>query len=98
MRKMVTGNSKKRPHKTLTIDEKVEILDQIGKKSYTVISEEYGIGRATIRDIKRMEVEIRNFKSRMLEMGTKRSAKIMKLGKDGEHDKAVFLWFKQKRE
>ena len=31
-------------------------------------------------------------------MGTKRSAKIMKLGKDEEHDKAVFLWFKQKRE
>ena len=48
---MTTGKSKKRPQKTLTIDEKLEILDQIGKKSYTVISEEYGIGRATITDI-----------------------------------------------
>ena len=77
--KMATGNSKRKPHKTLTIDEKVEIVDQIGKKSYTVISEEYGIGRATITDIKRKEVEIRNFKSHMHEMGTKRSAKIMKM-------------------
>ena len=34
----------------------------------------------------------------MLEMGTKRSAKVMKLGKDEEHNKAVFLWFKQKCE
>ena len=41
--KMATGNSKNRPHKTLTIDEKGEILDQFGKKTYTVISEEYGI-------------------------------------------------------
>ena len=85
---MATGNSKKRPHKTLTIDEKVEILDQIGKKSYTVISEEYGIGRATITDIKRKEVEIRNFKSHMLKMEPGVPAKIMKLGKDEEHDKA----------
>ena len=91
---MATRNSKKRAHKTLTIDEKLEILDQIGKKSYTVTSVEYSIGRATITDIKKKEVEIRNFKSRMLEVGTKRSAKIMKLGKDEEHDKAVFLWFK----
>ena len=66
--KMATGNSKKRPQKLLIIHEKVEILDQIGKKSYTVISEEYGIGRATITDIKRKEVEISNFKLRMLEM------------------------------
>ena len=31
---MATGNLKKMPHKTLTMDEKVEILNQIGKKSY----------------------------------------------------------------
>ena len=54
--KMATTNSKKRAHKTLTIDEKLEILDQIGKKSYTVISEEYSIGRTTITDIKKKEV------------------------------------------
>ena len=45
----------KRAHKTLTIDQKLELLDQIGKKSYTVLCEEYGIGRSTISDIKKME-------------------------------------------
>ena len=44
---IATGNSKKMPHKTLTIDEKVEILEKIGKKSYNVVSEEYSIGCAT---------------------------------------------------
>ena len=34
----------------------------------------------------------------MLEMGTKQSANVMKIGKDEEHNKAVFLWFKQKCE
>ena len=95
---METRDSKKRLHKTLTIDEKLGILDQIKKKRYTVILEEYSIGHATITDIKKKEVEIRNFKSHMLEMETKWSAKIIKLGKDEEHNKTVFLWFKQKCE
>ena len=34
----------------------------------------------------------------MLEMGTKHPIKIIELGKDEEHDKGVFWWFKQKRE
>ena len=38
---------KKRAHKSLTIEEKVEILDQIGKKRYKLLSEEYGIGIST---------------------------------------------------
>ena len=42
-----------------TIDQKLELLDQIGKKSYTVLCEEYGIGRSTISDIKKMESVIR---------------------------------------
>ena len=46
----------KRAHKTFTIDQKLELLDQIGKKSYTVLCEEYGIGRSTISDIKKMSL------------------------------------------
>ena len=46
----------KRAHKTLTIDQKLELLDQIGKKSYTVLCEEYRIGRSTISDIKKMSL------------------------------------------
>jgi hypothetical protein len=31
----------KRAHKSLSIEQKVEILDKIGKKSYKLLSEEY---------------------------------------------------------
>ncbi len=34
----------KRPHKSVTIETKLEILGKIGKKSYKLLSEEYGIG------------------------------------------------------
>ena len=30
--------------------EKVEILDQIGKKSYKLLSEQYGVGISTVSD------------------------------------------------
>ena len=39
---------KKRAHKSLTIEEQVEI--QIGKKSYKLLSEQYGVGISTIPD------------------------------------------------
>ena len=41
----------KRPHKTLTIDQKLSLLDDIDKKSYTVLCLEYGIGKSTITSI-----------------------------------------------
>lgn len=81
----------------LTVDEKLEVLDLIGKKSYAVISEEYGIGCATITDIKKKGDELKKFKSHLTDMGMKRPSKVMRLGKNREHDEAVFLWFKQKR-
>ena len=88
----------KREHKTLTIDQKLEILDQISSRSYTVLCKEYGIGRSTITDIKKREPALRAYKRKMTEMGVGRSAKIMKLGRDEELETALFLRFKQKRE
>ncbi|XP_065892463.1 tigger transposable element-derived protein 2-like [Dysidea avara] len=88
----------KRTHKTLTIVDKMKILDKIGTKSYTVLSEEYGVGRSTICDIKRKEAELREYNRNMKEMGMVRPAKVMKCGKDVELEKALFIWFKQKRE
>ena len=43
---------------SLTVDQKLEILDQIGKKSYTVLCEEYGVCRATISNIRKKESEL----------------------------------------
>ena len=34
----------KRAHKTLSIDQKLELLDQVGKKSYIVLCKEYKNG------------------------------------------------------
>lgn len=87
----------KRAHKSLPIEDKVKILDQIGKKSYKLLSEEYGIGVSTISDIKKKSSELRDYKRKMKEMGCKRPAKSMKMGQDQELDMAVFVWFKQKR-
>lgn len=44
----------KRAHKTLYIDQKL-----LGKISYIVLSSEYGIGRSTISDIKKCEMELK---------------------------------------
>ena len=85
----------KRVHKTLSIDQKLELLDQIGKKSYTVLCKEYEIGRSTISDIKKMESSLRRYKHKMKDMGVKRPAKVMKLGKDEELE-TVLYQFKQK--
>ena len=79
----------------LTIDQKLELLDQIGKKSYTVLCEEYGIGHSTISDIKKMESSLRRYKRKMKDMGVKRPAKVMKLGKDEELEMVLYQ-FKQK--
>ena len=43
---------------SLTVDQKLEILDQIGKKSYIVLCEEYGVCLATISNIRRKESEL----------------------------------------
>ena len=81
--------------KTLTIDQKPELLEQIGKKSCTVLCEEYRIGRSTISDIRKQESSLKQYKRKMKDMGVKQPAKVMRLGKDEELKTA---WFKQKRE
>ena len=61
-----------------------------------MICEEYGIRRSTITDNKKREPDIRAYKRKMTEMGVRRSAKVMKVGKDEKFEVALFLWFKQK--
>ena len=69
MADQASGQKKpKRAHKSLSIEQKVEILDKIGKKSYKLLSEEYGVGTSTISDIKRKGPELRNYKRKMAEI------------------------------
>ena len=77
------SKSMKRAHNTLIIiDEKIEIIDQLGTKSYTLLAEQYGIGRSTISDIKWKEAELRQYTTSMKEMGMSKLAKVMKCSKD----------------
>lgn len=59
----------KRTHKMLTLDQKLDELDRIGKKSYIILSEEYGIGQSTISDIKKWESSLQQYKYKMKYMG-----------------------------
>ena len=77
--------------KTLTIDQKPELLEQIGKKSCTVLCEEYRIGRSTISDIRKQESSFKQYKRKMKDMGVKQPAKVMRLGKDEELKTALYL-------
>ena len=69
---MVSITKAKRSHKTLTVIQKLKLLDQIRTKSYTVLCDEYGIGRSTVTDIKKRESSLREYKQKMAEMGMKR--------------------------
>ena len=62
-----------------------------------MIAECYGVAKSTITDIKKNSDKILRFKQEMCYMGMSKKAKVMKLGDDVQHDKGMYLWFKQKR-
>ncbi len=96
---MASGMPKtKRSFKSLSIDTKIEILEQIGRVSYPVLAEKYGVGTSTISDIRKNSIKLKEFKRKMVEMGFKRPAMALRMGKDEQLEEAVFLWFRQKRE
>ncbi len=81
-----------------TSKDKIEIVKLLDTSiSYKVICERYGIGKSTVGDIKKNRLKIMNFKSKMVDMGMTKKAKVMKIGDDQGLDKAVYLWFQQKR-
>lgn len=92
------ASAKKRKRVVISLELKLEVLKMIDSStSYTIICEKYGIGRSTVSDIKRNREKLLAFKKKLKEMGTKRNVKVMKLGDDEELEKAVYIWFRQKR-
>ena len=88
----------KRKRIVLSISDKLEIVDLLDKSvSYTVICEKYGVGRSTVGDIKKNREKIISFKKEMIDMGMKRKAKVMKLADNSQVDRALYMWFTQKR-
>ena len=93
-----SGKALKRKRKVLTIEQKVEILNELSRGvSATILSERYGVGKSTVSDIKKNKDSILNFKRKVTDMGMNKKVKIMKLGDDMKHDEAVYIWLKQKR-
>lgn len=82
----------------LTIDEKLEIVSLLNKNhTLAAIASKYGIGKSTVSDIKRDHDKLLDFKKQTLDMGMCRHPKTMRLGNSVILDKAVYVWFKQKR-
>ena len=80
----------------LSIEDNVAIIKQLENSSTKVIAERYGVGKSTILDIKKNHDKILRFKQEMCDMGSKK-VKVMKVGDDEQHNKTVYLCFKQKR-
>ena len=84
--------------KVLTVDEKLKILELLDNNySLAAIATKYDIGKSTVSDIKRDRQKLLDFKKETLDMGMHHQPKMMKLGTSAILDKAVYLWFKQKR-
>ena len=80
-----------RERKVFAIEDKVAIIKELEISSNRVIADKYGVGKSTISDIKKNKAKILAFQREMSDMGMQKKAKIMKLGDDVQHDKAVFL-------
>ena len=88
----------KRKRKVLTLDKKLKILELLDDNySLAAIATKYDIGKSTVSDIKKDRQKLLEFKKEALDMGMYRQTKTMRLGNNVALDKAVYLWFKQKR-
>ena len=83
--------------KILTIQEKISIIKKLETSTGRVAADRYGVAMGTILDIKKNHEKILCFQQEMSDMGMNNKAKVMKLGCDTQHDKVVYVWFKQKR-
>ena len=66
----------KRRHKTITLKEKLEIIEKLEKgQSGRILAQEYGIGRATVSDFKRQKEKIREYAKKHLPVDIKHKAR-----------------------
>lgn len=86
----------KRKHVTLKLQEKISILKMIDRgESYSKIATEFGIGKATVSDIKKNRANIMSYYSTTDEGPADR--KTLKLSSNPAVEKALFTWFLQER-
>ena len=88
----------KRKRVVLTVDDKLKVLDGLADgASLAAMAQQFGVGRSTISDIKKQATALRAHKQQIVEMGMKRDSKVIRLGNFQELEKALYIWFCQKR-
>ena len=87
-----------RKHKrvVLSIESTLTVLDSVAKGvGYSELTEKFGIGKSTITTLKKNEAKIREFASTLESNSMSGSRKVMRLAKDEELDRALYIWFVQ---
>lgn len=89
--------SAKRRRSVLTLEQKLEIIKRAKKgERVTKLASEYGVGKATVSDLKRQEEKIMAFVARLATDGPKRR-KTMRKPHDERVEKAMHLWLNQEK-
>ena len=83
----------------LSIESKLSVLDSVAKGvSYSELSEKFDIGKSTITSLENNEAKIREFATTLESIYMPSASwKVMRLTKDKELDRALYLWFIQQR-
>ena len=98
---MPRNTTPKRKKVVLSLKQKLEIVDKLAKgRSGAAIALEYGIGKATVSDIKKQGPQLRLFAEKHLpapglHASSTSGPKTMKLGTHRNLDEAVFKWYQQ---
>lgn len=96
--KRITKMSAKRKRVVLSLKDKVEIINQLKKGvAGKVLADRFGVGAATITDIKNNSEKILSLVTTLETGDGCSSRKVMKKAKDEQHENAVFTWFLQQR-
>lgn len=85
----------KRKRDVLSIEKKLELIKEIKKgATITTLSNQYGIPRTTINDLKKNADKIEEYASRMESLdGRTNKRRTMKMASNDELDEAVYTWF-----
>lgn len=86
----------KRKHKTLTLNQKFEILKKLDKgATQTDLAKEYQVGRATIYDVLKNRMKIENYVKTISSGPGKRQT--LRTGDYPQMEEALYAWFLQER-
>ncbi|PRD35589.1 UNVERIFIED_CONTAM: Jerky-like protein [Trichonephila clavipes] len=92
------ASNSKRKRQVLNIETKLEILNRLAKgDSGAALAQFYNVGKSTISDIKKSRETILNFASKLDSEDGSKKRKTMREANDVALDRALYLWFSQRR-